>query len=55
MVSVLERARVLARKAIEDIYFTEKCDVIEMQSVRGEQTKITRQEVVKFTLKFCMY
>ena len=47
MVSALERARVLARKAIEDIYFTEKCDVIEMQSVRNEQTKITRTVEVK--------
>lgn len=47
MVSALERARVLARKAMEDIYFTEKCDVIEMQSVRDEQTKITRTVEVK--------
>ena len=47
MVSALERARVLARKAIEDIYFTEKCDVIEMQSVRNEQTKITRTVEIK--------
>ena len=43
MVSALERARVLARKAMEDIYFTEKCDV----SVRDEQTKITRTVEVK--------
>ena len=41
MVGVLERARALARKAMEDIYFTEKCDVIEMQSVRNERTKVS--------------
>ena len=38
MVGVLERARALARKAMEDIYFTEKCDV---------RTKITKASEVK--------
>lgn len=47
MVDVLERARALAKKAMEDIYFTEKCDVIEMQSVRDERTKITKASEVK--------
>ena len=47
MVGVLERARTLARKAMADTYFTEKCDVIEMQSVRNEQTKITKTSEVK--------
>nr|DAM40883.1 MAG TPA: head closure knob [Caudoviricetes sp.] len=47
MVDVLERARTLAKKAMEDIYFTEKCDVIEMQSVRDERTKIVKASEVK--------
>ena len=47
MVGVLERARALAKKAMEDIYFTEKCDVIEMQSVRDERTKITKASEIK--------
>lgn len=47
MVDVLERARALAKKAMEDIYFTEKCDVIEMQSVRDERTKISKASEIK--------
>ena len=47
MVDVLARARTVAKKAMEDIYFTEKCDVIEMQSVRDERTKIVKASEVK--------